>query len=245
MLDVQVIASGSGGNAYALHPQDGGPSLLLEAGVRYADLQVALQHRVSKLAACLVSHEHGDHSRSARNVMQAGVNVYASHGTLAALHLEGHRAVALKSLERSALPGGWTVVPFPAVHDAAEPLGFLVGYAGETVLYVTDSAFCAYRFAGVTVAMVEANYHLERLMTAVAAGNVPDQHAARVIRNHLSIERAIDLLKANDLSKCREVILLHLSAGNSDAEEFKDLVQRATGIPTRVAEERGVYAGRN
>jgi len=42
----------------------------------------------------------------------------------------------------------------------------------------------------------------------------------------------VAMLKANDLSKCREIHLLHLSDGNSDEQLMRQKVEAATGIPT-------------
>ena len=236
-MRIRTLASGSGGNAYLLTSEDGA-TLLLEAGIRYADLQRAIGFGVSRLDACLVSHEHGDHAKAAARVASAGVDVYATGGTREALRLTGHRAHALAPLQPVRV-GGWTVLAFPSIHDAAEPCGFLIGRGDHRLLYVTDTAYCPYRFDGLTSVMVEANFSMEILQSNLEAGRLPAVQMARVIRNHLSVERCVDLLKANDLSRVEEVVLLHLSNGNSDAAEFKARVQRATGRPVRVAEERG------
>jgi phosphoribosyl 1,2-cyclic phosphodiesterase len=234
-MRIRVLASGSGGNAYVLeHDRH---QLLLEAGIRYQDLQRGLAFRVSNLDGCLVSHEHGDHGQAAARVAAAGVNVYATRGTLDAIGLRGHRARALAPLH-SIEVGPWRVMAFPAIHDAAEPCGFLIGAGESLLLYVTDTAFCPYRFEGLTAVMVEANYSMEILQRNLEAGRLPATQMARVIRNHLSIERCVELLQANDLSRVAEIHLLHLSNGNSDAVEFKRRVERATGRPARVAEER-------
>jgi phosphoribosyl 1,2-cyclic phosphodiesterase len=234
-MRIRVLASGSGGNAYVL--EHDGRQLLLEAGIRYQDLQRGLGHGVSRLDACLVSHEHGDHGKGAARVAAAGVDVYATAGTLAGLGLTGHRAHALAPLVPTQA-GVWRVLAFPAIHDAAEPSGFLIGAGDDLLLYVTDSAFCPYRFEGLTHVMVEANYSMEILQRNLEGGRLPASHMARVIRNHLSIERCVELLRANDLSRVQEIHLLHMSNSNSDAAAFKRRVERATGRPVRVAEER-------
>lgn len=235
-MDVRVLASGSGGNAY--HVRASGSELLLEAGIRYPDIQRALDHRVTSLEACLITHEHQDHAKAAAALARAGVDVYATEGTLEAIGLSGHRAHAIKA-GVTVMLGGWKVRPFEAVHDAVEPVNFLIQNGSEKLLYVTDTAYCPYRFgSGLTTVMVEANYSLELLRRAADLGAIPLSHKARVMRNHMSIGRAIGLLQANDLSRVREIILLHLSAGNSDEAAFVEMVRRATGKPVRVAEER-------
>jgi phosphoribosyl 1,2-cyclic phosphodiesterase len=233
---VRVLASSSSGNAYTL--SDGGVTLLLEAGLRYRDLQRALGFGVTGLAGCLVSHEHADHSKAVREVMRAGVNVYASAGTVRALGLKGHRLRSVKPLQQFDV-GPFVVMPFPTVHDAADPLGFVVATENGKVLYLTDSAYSAYKFNGLTHVLVEANYSTRILDRNVETGVIPVEHRNRVLRSHLSLERAIDLLRANDMSQVREIHLLHLSDANSNEEEFKRAVQRAVGRPVYVARAEG------
>lgn len=240
-MTVQVIASGSGGNAYALH-SEGEASLLLEAGVKYRELQVALNHQVTQLAGCVLSHEHLDHAASAERLTRAGVRVHATPGTLAALNLTGHRVVPLSLLEQHRV-GSWRVTPFKAVHDAAEPAGFLIEDAqGDRLLFITDSAWCAYTFPGINLVLIECNYDVEMLNGAVMKGKLLPQVAARTIRNHMSLANCIKTLQANDLSHCRQIVLLHLSNGNSHEVRFKQAVEAATGIPTTIAPEKGLLA---
>lgn len=235
-MRVRVLASSSAGNAAVLEAE-GGARLLLDAGVRYRDLQRALGHRVTSLDACLLGHEHQDHAKAAPELLKATVPVYATRGTLDAAGLAGHRTHALVPLQPTKI-GAWTVVALPTIHDAAEPCGFLVAHGGEKALYLTDTGFCPYRFQGLTTILLEANYSSEILTANADDGTIPPAHAARVLRNHMSVERAIELLQANDLAQVREIHLLHLSDSNSHAERFKSMVERATGKPVRVADAR-------
>lgn len=82
--------------------------------------------------------------------------------------------------------------------------------------------------------MIEANYSETILAANVDAGRIEPARAKRVRQNHMSIGRVLDFIKANDMSKCRAIHLLHLSDGNSNADLFKRMVQEATGIPTFV-----------
>lgn len=234
-MEIKCLASSSAGNAYII--DDGSTSLLIEAGIRFKDIQRGSGFRIAQLAGCLLTHEHLDHSKAAKDVMKAGVPVYTSAGTIEALGLTGHRVKPIQALRQFTI-GTWTVLPFDTVHDAEEPLGFLlVSRAGARVLYLTDTAYCKYRFNGLTHLLIEANYALDILRENVANGTVPVAHKVRVMKSHMSLETAKGFLKANDLSAVREIHLIHLSDQNSDAARFRREVMAATGKPVYVAGE--------
>src|SRR5690606_26107990 len=122
------------------------------------------------------------------------------------------------------------------VHDAAEPVGFLLASrAGGKLLYFTDSAYCRYRFQGLTHLMVEANWSEALLGRNVQAGVTNEALAARIRRNHMSLERLLDMLRANDLRRVEAIWLLPLSDASSDEQMFAATVRRATGKPVYIA----------
>ena len=51
----------------------------------------------------------------------------------------------------------------------------------------------------------------------------------------MSLENFITFLRANDMSTVRQIYLLHLSDGNSDAEAFQRQVQQETGAEVYIA----------
>lgn len=233
-MDIRVLASSSRGNCY--HVSDGSTPLLLECGIKFAEIRKGVGFQVSTLGGCLVTHEHQDHARAAADLMGATVDVYASRGTAEALSLTGHHLIIIEPLRQFRI-GTWTVKPFHAVHDAAEPLGFLLASAqGEKLLYLTDSAYCPYRFDGLTCILIECNHSVDLLRRNVQAGIISPEHKNRVLRNHMSIERLLQFLAANDLGHVQEIHLIHLSDQNSDAAEFKRAVAAATGKPVYVAD---------
>lgn len=234
-MRVEILASSSAGNAYVVSSSDG--LLLLDAGIPFEVLRRKLAFRVASLDACLLTHEHGDHAKSVLQLMKAGVNVYASAGTWAALGIKpGFRARVVRDQVVESI-AGWTVLPLQAVHDAVEPLSFLVAGPTGKLLYLTDSAYSPFRFTGLTHILLEANFSEQLLQANVESGGLNPAQAARTRRNHMSIERAVDLLKANDMSQVVEIHLLHLSNGNSDAIAFRDSVRAATGRPVFIAPE--------
>jgi phosphoribosyl 1,2-cyclic phosphodiesterase len=233
MIDIQPFASSSAGNAYRI--SDGRTTLLLEAGLPYKEIQRALAFRTSELAGCLITHEHGDHSRAAKELMRAGVTIYTSRGTADALGLSGHRLRILHAHEQVTV-GSWTIMPFEIEHDAEEPLGFvLANRTAEKLVFLTDTYYCRYKFTGLTHIMVECNYSLDIVNQRVESGRLHPAQKRRLLRSHFGLENVKDFLRANDITMVQEIWLLHLSDGNSDADVFRRDIQETTGKLVHVA----------
>ena len=82
--------------------------------------------------------------------------------------------------------------------------------------------------------MAECSYDTETLQKSVEAGYIPIELVPRLVKSHMSLEHFLDLLKANDLSKVKQIYLLHLSNNNSDEKRFKEAVQKLTGAEVYV-----------
>ena len=239
MITVKTLASSSKGNAYLL--ESGSRSLLLECGLPYKTLQEKLDYQVYRLDGCLVTHSHGDHARCLPDLIKAGVDVYCTEETFKAAAPGLSESLYCKVLpNRKYHFGGWkwTVQVFETVHDAPGSVGFVVSDGQDSLVFITDTAYCKYTFHGMTILMIEANYSEEILSANVDAGLIDPARAKRVRENHMSIERVIELLRANNRSRLREVRLLHLSDGNSDEGLFKEMVKRVVGVPVYVEGEK-------
>lgn len=227
MIDIKTIASGSSGNAYLI--DDGHSQLLLECGIRFKDIQIALDFKTSNLSGVLISHEHKDHTKGLKDVLRAGIDCYMSKGTAKAEGIDHHRIKVVESKKQFKV-GTWTVLPFDVEHDVAEPFGYLVmNEQGEKLLFATDTYYVKYRFTGLTHIMVECNYSMEILNENIDSGRVHGWMKKRLVKSHFSLENVMEFLKANDLSKVQEIHLLHLSDTNSDEKAFKNSVQALTG----------------
>lgn len=235
VIDFRSYASSSAGNLYTV--DDGHTKLMLECGLPWKGLQRALGFSTQSIQGVLLSHCHADHSKAAAEVMKAGLDMYASEETIAALGLSGHRAHIVNPLQQFRV-GSWAVLPFDTPHDAEGTLGYLLANeSGERCLFAVDTAYIKYRFRNLHTIAIECNYSAEILRENVAKGAVPLAHKNRVMRSHMSLEALCDFLKANDLSKVEEIHLLHLSEGNADAEAFKAEVTRRTGKIVKIGEQ--------
>lgn len=234
MEEIISIASSSRGNAYLI--QDGVSSLLLECGV---DLKKIRKHiKLSDLAGCLISHEHQDHSKYAKEIIKY-TGIWASEGTLSTidLGLYDYRATVARPGETYKI-GSYLVAPFEAQHDAKEPLGFLI-YSTETeekLLFATDTYYIKPRFQGLNYIMVECNYASDILKANIEAGKIPKAVAKRLFESHFELENVKKFLIAQDLTTVKAIYLLHMSDGNSDAARFKKEIQELTGVPVYVCD---------
>lgn len=215
------LASSSHGNAYIVSDRD--TRILLECGVSYRKLKKLSGFNVSDFAACLVSHEHGDHSACVNDIIASGIPVYMSSGTAYALGVD---SVELVSHGEQFAVGSIDIVPFRTFHDAQEPLGFLFRSQidGEVLVFATDTVNLAYRFPGVTILAIEANYDKEIL---ARCERMPEKVRYRITNSHMEIEVLCNYLRSLALSSCREIYLLHLSDATSHEWHFINKVQRA------------------
>lgn len=225
------LASSSKGNAYLVE-SDGVKPLLLEAGIPIRQLREKLSFGLSGLAGCLVSHEHMDHAKAVKDLLKAGIDCFMSEGTAAALRISKHHRAEFLTADVSQSIYGWRIMPFNLKHDAAEPFGYLIRHDTEALLFVADTAYMKPRFASVTIIAVECNHVSDILAENITGAKAVPSVGRRIRRNHMSLETLIKMLKANDLSQCREIHLLHLSDSNSDEPRMIREVQEATGIPT-------------
>lgn len=226
-MEIKVLASGSSGNCYVIN--NGHDKLLLECGIPIRGIRKGLDFTLSDVAACLVSHAHLDHSRSCKDIMESGVYVYTSNPTAQALGLDGHRLRGIKAGCRFDV-GTWAIMPFETEHDCEGSLGFLLSSkTGEKLVFITDSYYSRYKFNGVTHWMIETNFDQETLEANLNSGRLNPTLGRRLIQSHMSLENAVDLLSANDLSKTQAIYCLHLSSGNANEEKIKRTLQTKFG----------------
>lgn len=216
----EALASSSAGNAYMVSDQE--TRILLECGISHSKLQKLSGFKLTEFAACLVSHEHKDHAKSVQELLGRGMEVYMSQGTAEALEIEGVSTV--ESMEQFCV-GTFDIVPFATFHDAREPLGFLVKSRidGDILAFATDTVNLRYKFPGLTILAIEANYDkaiLER------CERMPEKVRYRITNSHMEIDTLCDYLRTLDLSQCREIHLLHLSDATSHEGHFLNKVAR-------------------
>lgn len=232
MTMLHTYLSSSSGNLYEVN--DGSTRLMLECGCTFSQLQKLAGYRTGVWAGCLITHEHGDHAKSAKMLHQRGVKIYATEGTLDAIGLGAVKTIKPVVYMEPVEIGTFSVMPFRTIHNAQEPCGYVIrsNRIGECLVFATDTYKIPYRFTGVTEIAVEANYTEKLLETNTG---IPDVVLNRIRHSHLSLESCLEFLRAQDLSKCERITLVHLSRARSSADEFREVIQQETKIETIIA----------
>lgn len=220
MATLKVLSSGSHGNCYLL--QCANETLILELGIKWGDILKGLNYNLGCVCGCLCSHLHSDHSRSIQNALSFGLSVYSCEEV--ANTYVGVETLNLK--EKTRIGKGFIVQPIKLFHNV-ECYGFLIQHEefGKMV-FATDTNSVPYKFKGVQHWLMESNYSEEILIDNAC----DDVYSRSASENHLEINDTIEVLKRNYSSELQNVVLIHLSSGNSNEKDFKERVQQELGF---------------
>lgn len=210
-----ILASGSRGNCYEF--SDGTATIQIECGLSVPTTLARLRYRLPD--AILVTHEHCDHARYAKNFLERGVEMYMTAGTAQRLKLKRHNLHVIKAGETFDVCGH-KVTAIEVKHDAQEPVNFIV----DDTLFLTDLGEIPNVSGNFRRVLIEANYDIASLLGA----DIPDRQKRRVRENHLSIKQTCDFLKT--LDEPDEVRLIHISKRHGDGQKFVERVKSVTNF---------------
>ncbi len=232
-MKLKVLSSGSHGNSYILQSPTG--TLIIEAGITYPSILEGLSFNLGQVVGTLASHQHLDHAKALKDLTNAGIDIYCNGEVIQALNLTGHRVNKVEPLKQFTI-GDFRILGFPIEHDV-EGLGYLIEYMpeGYRLLFATDTYYLKYKFKNINCFMLECNYIKETLDQNITDGYINEASKPRLLQSHFSLENVKEFLKANDLKDCREIILLHLSSANSNAEQMIREIEELTGIKPKIA----------
>lgn len=232
-MDVTVIGSGSSGNSYFV--ESGSDSILLDAGLPISRIQSGSGYRLSDMAAALITHSHMDHAASVKRLLRLGVTCYMPSECATTLGVSSDYFARAITPHKWYDVGNWRIKAFDQVHDVP-CFGYIVDdRRGHRLVYITDTAYVKYRIRDITHLLLEANHSREILRDNSLHDATMRMRMRRLLKTHMSIETAIEFLKANDLSKLQQIWLVHLSDANSYADDFREKVMAVTGVPTIIA----------
>jgi phosphoribosyl 1,2-cyclic phosphodiesterase len=229
-----VVNSNSTGNAFAL--DSGREILLIEAGMKMADVKRAIDFRLQDVVGCVVSHVHGDHAKYATEYAKFGVHVYCNQDIIDKKKFP-YGTCSVCRLGKTASIGSFRVAPVELHHDVPNQ-GYIIHHQDMgSLLFVTDTYKMGFFIKGIDHWLIEANYDDRILKANIEDGRIDRAQANRLMLSHLSIDNTVQYLKMCEAEKSKTITLCHLSERNSDPEMFRKTVIGSFGVPTFIAQK--------
>lgn len=198
-MKIQILKTGSSGNCYLLSTDS--QTLIIDCGVKLAEIKKGLKFDVKRIVGCIVSHSHKDHSLCKEKLANMGCDIFAPY--------------ELGEIDRAHTTlGDFNITAFSVPHDDEKNFGFLIEVAGQKILYLTDFEYCRYRFKkqNLNHILIECNYQEENLDSL--APNYKHK-----IKGHCSLSTCVDFIGVNATDSLRTVLLIHMGSGIEDPME--------------------------
>lgn len=228
------INSGSNGNCYFI--SNGKDAVLIDAGLSCRETEIRMKKMgldITKVRAIFITHEHADHTKGAKLLSSRyNITAYLNHQTHYKSHLK-FKPELYRRIEHGEVidVNGISITGFSKIHDAIDPISFVVSYAGITVGVFTDiGSVCnnlKQYMSQCHAAYLEANYDEEML----DKGGYPLRLKDRIRGGlgHISNKQALDLFLAHKPEHMTHVFLSHLSRDNNDPELALQLFKQHAG----------------
>lgn len=232
---MRVVNTGSNhGNCYVLKSSIG-EMLLLDCGTKYKDILKAIDYRTRDVSGVLLTHQHGDHLKSFRELMNTGIQIYANDETVEHLQIVTGELMNGVPEKRPFRVGSFTATPLYLPHTTRDKdTGLLIpcpnfGYLVEheemgRLLYMTDFEYCRYNFKAMRLnhLVIECNYCNE-LVDKTA------ENYRHRLQGHCSLDTCKNFINVNHTAALRTVTLVHLSEEAADPEQILKEVKAVVG----------------
>lgn len=244
------LGSSSSGNCYYLElprNKQANVKILIEAGFSYKEiLKKSLLNGIdiNDVDAALITHSHMDHCKSAKELIDRGIQLYANKDIIS--KYDGDIENILIPGETKYIAPDTKVLPFEVEHDAPNSLGFVISTNNIVILFVNDSKFFKADLSQISFnfIFIEANYDGQFIHFAYenAKNDNNRQDIARYERlfnSHMSLANCKKHLAKLNLSQCTAIFLMHLSDRHANENKFKYEVKTSTGINCYVCKKNG------
>lgn len=179
-----------------------------------------------------------DHFKYIDQYLSAGIDCYISSGTMEESKHKPHPFLNVYETEKLFKVGGFSVLPIKLNHSVSCH-GFVINHQEfGNLFFATDTSYIFDKIAGMNYIMIEANYSDEIIKNNILKNNLNPTYYMHTFTGHHSIDNCIAWLQKNDLSQVKQIMLIHLSSGNSNAVLFKEMIEKNFGIPCVVADEK-------
>ncbi len=235
-MTFEQIYSGSSGNLYIVTANDG-KRLIIDMGVSWKKFVKALDYNLSNtVVGALANHSHSDHTKCIKDVMKAGIEVFASPETFEALGIVGERRAIPLPPRLWYRRGDFNFMGYESNHDVPGSYLFVVQCDDEFLLFATDCSHITQQFKlPFSIIAIECSYDKDILQQRVESGEIHEEVAKRLLTSHMEKSETMRYLdKFCDLSRCRSIHLLHMSRENIIAEDVRREIEKEFFIKTYI-----------
>ncbi|MGI6656443.1 MAG: MBL fold metallo-hydrolase [Desulfobulbus sp.] len=237
MIRFSVLGSGSKGNATLVVSESA--RILIDNGFSGKELVSRLKSlgiAAESLTALVLTHEHTDHVRGAGVLARRlKLPIYANAGTYRGAEgslgrIPEHREFGTG--EPFAI-NGLMLHPFAVVHDAADPVGFVVSDGELSLGHCTDTGritrVIRHHLQRCQALVLEANHDVQLLRN----GPYPPELKRRVLSSHghLANPDSVELADALVRDRLRCLVFAHLSEVNNRPELVSREIRRGLTSP--------------
>lgn len=254
------LASSSAGNMFILDFDINGIStkIAIECGLSMSQIYQKCNENgvgLNEVQACLITHSHQDHSKSATHLNKLGIPIFAHKDTLEAIKCKGN---VIYPKQKFRVANGLFGMCFDVEHDVAGSVGFIIKSATECVIFIIDHKRFTTNISHIKpdYVFIECNYdqkvvypqyhelqkHKEDLGfedEEMREVNAQIKQMERNINSHASLRGTEKGLAKMDLSRCKAIFLTHLSDRYANEYKMKNEIQAMFGVKTYVAKKYG------
>lgn len=218
-MNVIYSTTSSKGNCSVIESKDG-HLLIIDAGIKYKTVDKEIGYRLHKADALLITHAHNDHTKYLKEFENIK-GIYLPNECLDYFTKRN----SIKPIEHLSISTpGFLIMPIEMYHTnndgtECECWGFLIGdkSSKQKMIWATDTQYIGYKFHPLEFYCIEANY-FEQDDYEGELDYIEKSVEQRRFQSHMSFESAVKFLKMQDLSKCKEIRLLHLSSSMDEAK---------------------------
>ena len=259
-MNVKCLASSSAGNCFIMELDVNGETtrIMVECGLAIGEIYSKLSAYgilLSSIKACLITHAHQDHCKSANKISSLNIPVFASKDTLEAISCKGNELLLEKP---NRILNGVFVFPFKVEHDIDGAVGFIIKTAKECILFVNDHKKWDIDLSNFKpdYVFIECNYDHQIVYPQIYSlkrrrenQNLSDQEIKEInislkqnernVNSHCSLKGTMMGLHKLNLSYCQAIFLMHLSDRYANEYKMKNTIQTEFGIRTYVCKKDG------
>ena len=198
-------------------------------------MKKALRFKINGIVGAIISHHHNDHAKYIGELTASGILVLALSETLEAKQLLGAPFTrAIEPLHGIKI-ADFKIMPIALDHSNNDGskcpcVGYVIDHPESgRILFVTDTMKLDTIVPRMNHIMIEANYADDILDRNIECGSVPPSMRPRLLKSHMELGTTKLILQDNDISDVTNIILIHLSDGNSDERRFVREITELTG----------------